>query len=69
MWVWVWPQSEWFVLGLPCWGCTPGGTVSMYSTMTKCVQVIVYTSIIVKKVYTSTVLKIVAALAGVVSES
>ena len=25
-------QSEWFVLGLPSWGCTRGGTVSLYST-------------------------------------
>ena len=34
MWVCVWPQSEWFILGLHSRGHTLEGTVSMYSSRT-----------------------------------
>ena len=36
--VFVCLQSEWFILGLPSWGLTLGGTVSMYSTGIPTVQ-------------------------------
>ena len=46
-------QSEWFILGLPSWGYTLGGTVSVYSTGIPSHEV---------------VLKILAVLARVISE-